>query len=93
MFRVGFVGGTLVQIGVSAILSSQGAGAITLNDPQRPWAEGWVVQGGMNSAVHLLLIVSIFLLFARPFTSENVPPTESEPRLATDRSRDDGTRA
>lgn len=84
LFRLGFIAATAVQIAVSAVLSTQEVGAGTLNDPRRPWAEGWVVAGGMNSAIHLLLIVAIFLFFARPRPSETVSRTASEPLSAAD---------
>ena len=84
LFRSGFIAATVVQVAVSAVLLAQEAGASTLNDPRRPWAEGWVVQGGMNSAVHLLLIVAIFLFFARPLASKNAPGTERESLSAED---------
>lgn len=78
LFRSGFIVATIVQVAVSAVLSAHDTGVSALNDPLRPWAEGWVVQGGMDSTVHLLLIVALFLRFARPLAVENAPPKESE---------------
>jgi hypothetical protein len=92
LIRWGFIAATAVQVAVSAVLSVQGAGAAgTLNDPQRPWAEGWVVQGGMNSAVHLLLIVAVFLLFAKPLRTSDASGTDSE-LLSEDDLQIDGAR-
>jgi hypothetical protein len=78
LFRMGFIGATVIQIVVSGVLSAQEAGASTLNDPQRLWAEGWVVQGGLNPAIHLLLLIAIYLFFAQSRASEGIPSNARE---------------
>lgn len=92
-FLSGFIGATLVQIAISAVLAAREMGATSLNTPLSPWVKGWVEEGGMNSAVHLLLIIAIFLLFAGYSEAKRVLPPEDEKRLANDLSRDGGSQS
>ncbi|WP_372698332.1 hypothetical protein [Arthrobacter sp. JSM 101049] len=61
-FRAGFVAAALIQVAVGAALLAQGPVVPNLNEPQPRWVEGWVMAGGTNPAVHLILVVAIYLL-------------------------------
>ncbi len=69
-FRAGFVAATLVQVVVGAVLLAQGSTVPDLNVPAPSWAEGWVIKGGTNPAVHLILIVAGYLLLTGHSVSE-----------------------
>ena len=77
MFRSGFIAATLFQIAVSAAMTAQGSTVPNLNYPKPPWAEGWVIDGGMNSAVHLILIVAGYLLLSSHSLSEKAQTPRS----------------
>lgn len=61
-FRVGFVAATLALVIVGSVLFAQGSTVPDLNVPPPSWVEGWVIKGGTNPAVHLILIVAGYLL-------------------------------
>jgi hypothetical protein len=78
LFRGGFVVAAVVQVAISGVYGVQKAGVSTLNDPRRPWVEGWVEHGGMNSAVHLILVMAVFLLVARPHDAPRLTARETD---------------
>lgn len=61
-FRSGFVVATLAQLAVCAVLLLQDTVATRLGQTPPLWAEGWIREGGTNPAVHLILIIAIYLL-------------------------------
>lgn len=83
-FRSGFVAATLIQVVVSAVLLAQGSAVTSLNEPQPRWVEGWVIEGGMNSAVHLILIVAGYLLLSSRSVSEKAQTPRSDAGLDMD---------
>ncbi|TDW30530.1 hypothetical protein [Cryobacterium psychrophilum] len=62
VFRVGFGLGTVAQVVASVTLLVQGFTVMNLNRGPAPWLEGWITEGGSNSAVHVVLIVTFYLL-------------------------------
>jgi hypothetical protein len=83
-FRSGFIAATLIQVAVSAVLTAQGSTVPNLNEPQPRWVEGWVIEGGMNSAVHLILIVAGYLLLSSRSVSEKAQTLRSGAGLDTE---------
>jgi cytochrome bd-type quinol oxidase subunit 2 len=83
-FRSGFVAATLIQVAVSAVLTAQGSTFPNLNEIQPRWVEGWVMDGGMNSAVHLILIVAGYLLLSNLSVSEKAQAPKSDAVLDTE---------
>jgi hypothetical protein len=75
-FRSGFITATFIQVAVSAVWTVQRSTAPNLNEPQPRWVEGWVIEGGMNSAVHLILIVAGYLLLSNRSVSEKAQTAE-----------------
>jgi hypothetical protein len=84
VFRSGFIAATLIQIAVSAAITAQGSTVPNLNYPKPRWGEGWVIEGGMNSAVHLILIVAGYLLLSSRSVSEKAQTRRSGAGLDRD---------
>ncbi|MGM0930759.1 MAG: hypothetical protein ACQEXN_13750 [Actinomycetota bacterium] len=82
--RSGFVAATLIQVAVSAFLTAQGSTVPNLNQPQPRWVEGWVTDGGMNSAVHLILIVAGYLLLSNRSVAEKEQSVSTDAGLDTE---------
>ncbi len=83
-FRSGFVAATLIQVAVSAVLTAQRWTVPNLNYPKPLWGEGWVIEGGMNSAVHLILIVASYLLLSNLSVLEKARAPRSDAVLDTE---------
>lgn len=81
VFRSGFIAATLIQVAVGAALTAQRSTVPDLNEPLPRWVEGWVMHGGMNSVVHLILIVAVYLLLTGHFVSEKAQAIGSDTGL------------
>ncbi|CAH0201274.1 hypothetical protein [Plantibacter cousiniae (nom. nud.)] len=63
--RLGFGTGTLVQIAISVALLVGRFSVLDLNQGPAKWLEGWITSGASNSAVHVVLIVTVYLIMTR----------------------------
>lgn len=65
MLRLGFGTGTLVQIAIGVALLVTRFSVLDLNRGPASWLEGWIAAGASNSAVHVVLIVTVYLVVTR----------------------------
>lgn len=65
LLRLGFGTGTLVQIAVGVALLVGRFSVLDLNQGPAKWLEGWITSGASNSAVHVVLIVTGYLIVTR----------------------------
>ena len=65
LLRLGFGTGTLVQIAVGVALLVGRFSVLDLNQGPAKWLEGWITSGASNSAVHVVFIVTVYLIVTR----------------------------
>ena len=65
LLRLGFGTGTLVQIAVGVALLVGRFFVLDLNQGPAKWLEGWITSGASNSAVHVVFIVTVYLIVTR----------------------------
>ena len=83
-FRAGFVTTTLALVIVGSVLFAQGSTVPDLNVPPPGWVEGWVIKGGTNPAIHLILIVAGYLLLTGHSVSQKARTLQRDGVADTD---------
>lgn len=79
--RIAFVATSIAAATFSLILTAQQIRVLSLHEPQPSWATGWILEGGLNPAIHLSLLIALYLLFARereaPGQATSVPKADA----------------
>lgn len=63
--RIAFAVTSIAAVTFSLILTAGQVRVSSLNEPQLPWAKGWILEGGLNPAIHLVILIVLYLLFAK----------------------------
>ncbi len=82
--RIAFVATSIAAATFSLILTAQQIRVLSLNEPQPAWATGWILEGGLNPAIHLSVLIALYLLFVGEHKA---------PRKATSPSKTDAVTA